>query len=117
MKAFRWAEPLLWMALGGLVVWLYGLAMNTKADTAVAGTVTAEQRQARALAVISKGPETRMTATTMGDIIEVDIPQKTPLGLVELQRCVVWRDHGNKTSSLSCSAERQLQIPVSSTPP
>lgn len=117
MRAVRWAEPLLWMALGGLVVWLYGLAMNTKADKAAANSVTATQREARAQAIVSKGPETRMTATTMGDIIEVDIPQKTPLGLVELQRCVVWRDHGNKTSSLSCVAERQLQIPVSSTQP
>lgn len=111
MKAMRLAEPFLWMSVGGLIVWLFGLAMNTKVEKAAASTVTAEQRQARATAAVIKGPETRMTATTMGDIIELDIPQKTAHGLIEIQRCFVWRDNGNRTSTLSCLAERQLVIP------
>lgn len=63
---------------------------------------TRQQRAAEAQAQLEKGPAVRTHKVDGGELKVIDTPVSDIPGLVETQRCFVWRDTELKTSSISC---------------
>lgn len=113
MKAADIGSIVFWIALGGLGVWAYqagGQAKPTKVSAA-----TAKSRLAVTKAV-AFGPRTTLWSTPHGDVIELTVPAATVGGrLLEVRRCIVWRDPNTGASSMSC-AEPALDLVPSDGP-
>ena len=99
-------ESLVYLLIGGGLVWGYFTVVHTNADTA---KVSASQRMERKKQVeerIAAGPKVNVSKTAEGDMLEVLIPSKSLGGsLVETTRCMVWRDAAMKTASMVCDVE------------
>jgi len=64
------------------------------------------QREQAVQAALNAGPQTRSWQTNEGTVIELNIPKVGAVGgLLETQRCIVWRDAVTKTSALHCDRE------------
>ena len=99
-----YAGILFWMALGGAVVWGYGVATEKKASTTP--SVSVAQRKQANLNAVSAGPQSTAWETPYGTVIALDIPKASAGGLlVEQKRCIVWRDAVTNTSSLQCDKD------------
>lgn len=63
---------------------------------------TRQQRSTETEAQLSKGPTVRVHKIDGGELKVIDTPVSDIPGLVETQRCFVWRDTEFKTSAVSC---------------
>lgn len=60
----------------------------------------------RALRQLQSGPTTRGWQTPHGSLVEILLPtDRYGVGIVEIQRCIVWRDGETGTSSMHCDPE------------
>ncbi len=99
-----YAGILFWMALGGAAVWGYGVATEKKAAAAPSASLT--QRKQANLNAVSAGPQSTAWETPHGTVIALAIPKASAGGLLmEMKRCIVWRDAVTSTSSLQCDKE------------
>ena len=116
MKAGAYLEPFIWVALGGALVWGYYMATATRA--AKEGTTSASSAKLRQSVAksVAFGPRTTLWSTPHGDVIELTVPAATVGGrLLEVRRCIVWRDPNTRASSMSC-AEPALDLVPSDGP-
>lgn len=96
-------EPVLWLLLGGAIVWGFSLATDKKTEKAQKATASHSARQAAVAQSVAKGTQVEVEKTEEGDLITLYVPSKGVGGLyVEVKRCLVWRDAVTKTSSMSC---------------
>jgi hypothetical protein len=75
-------------------------------------SVRSERRAANIAAVraeIGKTPPTRRYRYDSGEMLVWDVPFDDGTGILEANRCILWRDAEFKTSSLSCVS--QLDYP------
>jgi hypothetical protein len=63
---------------------------------------TRQQRMAETEAMLNKGPSTRTHKVDGGELRVIETPVSEFPGIVETQRCFVWRDTEFKTASISC---------------
>jgi len=55
---------------------------------------------------LQAGPTTRGWATPHGNLVEIRLPvDRYGVGVVEIQRCIVWRDGSTGTSSMHCDPD------------
>lgn len=105
-KMTNWLGILFWMAIGAALVWGFGIATQKKEPKFTRASPSLTQRKQAALDTIKAGPKTSTWETPHGTVIALDIPKATAGGLlVEIKRCVVWRDAATKTSSLQCDKD------------
>lgn len=100
-----------WIALGGVGVWGWQAATAKPFEKPPSAGI-AQRRQAVAT-TLAAGPQTTSWSTPHGDVIELSVPSATVGGrLLELRRCIVWRDHITSSSSMSCDPpEIELATP------
>lgn len=95
---------LFWIALGIALMWAYGAATENKASAAPSASLS--QRKQANLNKINAGPQSTAWETPHGTVIALDIPKASAGGLLmEMKRCIVWRDAVTRTSSLQCDKE------------
>lgn len=105
-KSFGWLGIIFWVAIGGALVWAYGAATATKEATFTQASRSLAKREQSTQDIIKAGPTSAVWETPHGTVIALDIPKATAGGLlVEMKRCIVWRDSVTKTSSLQCDKE------------
>lgn len=99
-------EPFGWILLGGLIVGSYQAALGKKTKKESSTSNSYAQRKLAAHDVVKAGPQITVSETPQGTVIQLNIP-KTSFdgGLVEIKRCIVWRDTVTKTAALSCDKD------------
>lgn len=63
------------------------------------------ERRAAAEAALSKTPAARTYTIGEHQLLVFNVPVKTIGGMVEYQRCMVWRDREFRTATLSCPSD------------
>lgn len=76
-------------------------------DQKPAGTTKAK-RLAAAEAAVSSPPGSRSYELTDGRLTVLDVPVKSPHGLLSRQNCFVWRDGQSGAASISCPQSGEL---------
>jgi hypothetical protein len=67
--------------------------------------VPIEQRRAAAEAALAKTPVARTFDIGEHQLLMFNVPVKTIGGLVEYQRCMVWRDREFRSATLQCPSD------------
>lgn len=77
----------------------------------------ARERAAKELAThLEKGPTKRRYAVDGSELLVLDVPVAS-MGLPEVQRCFVWRDGENRTSTISCARLPEMAFDDSTAQP
>lgn len=59
---------------------------------------------------LQEGPAARTYPVRGGELLVIEVPVKDSTGLVEMQRCYVFRDLEFRTSTLSCAREPEVLL-------
>ena len=100
-------EPIAWVLLGGLIVWVYQLAadqnIGKEATTATSPEQRSAARKAARKALLAAGPQTKTWQTPEGQVIELDVPSSSLGGLiVDVKRCIIWQGNNSTSPAMSC---------------
>lgn len=102
-----WASIFFWVILGGLIVWAYNAATLKKVEKSEAASSSVNQLKKSAQAAISAGPQLTSWQTAEGTVISLSIPKLSAGGhLLEVKKCIIWRDAITKTASLHCDRDK-----------
>ena len=105
-KPFNWAGMIFAMLIGGTLVWFFGSTTEKKEAKLQKTSASLTQRKQATLDIIKAGPKSTAWETPHGTVIALDIPKASVGGLlIEMKRCIVWRDAVTTTSSLPCDKD------------
>ena len=105
-KMTSWLGILFWMAIGAALVWGFGIATQKQEVKPARASSGLTVRKQATQDIIKAGPTSTAWETQHGTVIALDIPRASAGGLlVDMKRCIVWRDAVTNTSSLQCDRE------------
>lgn len=107
MKRFEgFFSILFWIVLGAAILWMYQAATTRQGEKSDLVKSKTASRRATVTKAMLDGPKTTIWATPNGDVIELLFPSSSVGGqIVEVKRCIVFRDTFTKSSSMSCDQE------------